>query len=72
MTPMVARRALVVAVALGLVACSSSRKSSGPPRQPSYSTVPCAEQCGNDPNCNASCTPVTNQAPLPSGVAPLK
>lgn len=34
-----------------------------PPKGPGNSTVPCAENCGNDPSCNAKCAPVGTGAP---------
>jgi hypothetical protein len=40
-----------------------------PPRGPGNSTVPCAENCGNDPNCNKNCAPVGTQPP---GTPPIR
>jgi hypothetical protein len=36
--------------------CGATNRNAGP----NYSTTPCAENCGNDPQCQASCTPVRN------------
>jgi len=40
--------------------CASSQKSTALPQNPNYSATPCAENCGTDPTCNASCMPLSS------------
>ena len=52
-------KALLLVVAMLVAGCAASHKPKGSlPPGPNYSTTPCAENCGTDATCNASCTPV--------------
>ncbi|MBK6693744.1 MAG: hypothetical protein IPG50_16270 [Myxococcales bacterium] len=61
--------ALASVVALA-AACAGKDPGGGP----NYSTLPCAETCGQDRACMNRCTPVTTttQQPLPAGLQPGK
>lgn len=67
---------LVVVAALALGGCIRTHKQPltfGPSSAgPHYSTVPCADNCGRDTACQASCTPASNQQHLPVGLRPLQ
>jgi hypothetical protein len=50
--------------------CASSQKSGAIPPGPNYSATPCSDNCGTDPTCNASCTPLATsgvQQPITLG-----
>jgi hypothetical protein len=49
-------RFVVSFVLLASAAACSGNRGAGP----NYSTTPCADNCGNDAQCQASCTNVRN------------
>jgi len=56
-----------------LVLCAGCQKlaNPNPTTGPSYSTVPCADNCGTDQACLSKCQPASNNPP-PSGLMPGK
>ena len=64
---MMLRGSVALALLVAVSACGS-KSQVGVSSGNSYSTTPCADNCGQDAQCQANCTNVNNQSPLPPGV----
>lgn len=62
-------RASLILVALRAGACSASNNR-GYNAGPNYSSTPCADNCGTDAQCQATCTNTRNPN-LPAPIYPL-
>ncbi len=51
----ITKTVLTATIAFALAACGGAARN--------YSSTPCFDNCGNDTNCQANCTTVSNQDP---------